>query len=121
MLSHQFLDQLLPEVRSAALGNAGSMLLFRMGGGDAAQFSLELGRDWPASRLADLPSYHAVLCSTAEGGPPVARVILTAAPSHPSRKPGEVEGMLERSRQRFGSDGGDVERSLERWMERKFR
>jgi len=76
VLSHQFLDQLLPEVRSAALGNAGSMLLFRMGGGDAAQFSLELGREWPASRLADLPSYHAVLCSTAEGGPPVARVIL---------------------------------------------
>lgn len=121
VLSHQFLDQLLPEVRSAALGNAGSMLLFRMGGGDAAQFSLELGREWPASRLADLPSYHAVLCSTAEGGPPLGRVILTAAPGPPFRKPGELEGILERSRQRFGSDGGDVERSLERWMDRKFR
>jgi hypothetical protein len=121
VLGHQFLDQLLPEVRSAALGNAGSMLLFRMGGGDAAEFSRELGREWPASRLADLPPYHAVLSSVGEEGLPVPRIVRMLPPTEGRRAEAEVGKMKRRSRERFGRDGAEVEDAISRWLERKFR
>jgi DNA helicase HerA-like ATPase len=120
VLSHQFLGQLLPEVRDAALGNAGSMLLFRMGGGDAAEFSRELGREWPPSRLADLPPYEAVLYSPADGGPPVGRIIKTDAPDGALRGDGEVAAIRRRSGERFGTDGARVEERIARWMGRRF-
>ena len=121
VLSHQFLDQLLPEVRSAALGNAGSMLLFRMGGGDATDFSRELGRDWPASRLADLPPYHAVLSSVGDVGLPVPRVLRMLPSLDGVRNEAGIGKMKRRSRERFGRDGEVVEDSIVRWLERKFR
>jgi hypothetical protein len=121
VLSHQFLGQLLPEVQRAALGNAGSMLLFRMGGGDAAEFSRELGREWPPSRLADLPPYHAVLSSVGEVGLPVPRIVGMLPPLGEARTETEVGKMKRRSRERYGRDGAEVEQAIARWLERKFR
>ena len=33
-LSHQFTDQIMPHVRAAVLGNAGTLVAFRVGGAD---------------------------------------------------------------------------------------
>jgi hypothetical protein len=35
-LSHQFTDQIAPHVRAAILGNVGTLIVFRVGGADAA-------------------------------------------------------------------------------------
>lgn len=121
VLSHQFLDQLLPEVRSAVLGNVGSMLLFRMGGKDAAEFEREFGREWPASRFADLSPYHAVISSGVGNGPPVARVIRMLTMVGESKLTDDRIGeFVRRSNERFGGDGVAATQRIERWLRRRF-
>jgi hypothetical protein len=92
-----------------------------MGGGDAAEFSRELGREWPPSRLADLPPYHAVLSSVGEVGLPVPRIVGMLPPLGEARTETEVGKMKRRSRERYGRDGAEVEQAIARWLERKFR
>jgi len=121
VLSHQFLDQLMPDVRSAVLGNAGSMLLFRMGGGDAGVFSEEFGPGWPPSRFADLPSFHAVLSSADDRGMPSAAEIRLADADLRKADPARMRAMVERSERRFGRDRTEVEGRISRWLGREFR
>lgn len=52
-IGHQYLDQLLPTVRSAVLGNVGSLISFRVGAQDAELMAKELG-DVSAEALRDL-------------------------------------------------------------------
>lgn len=51
VLTNQHLEQLAPELRTAILGNVGTLVVFRVGAGDAAKLAKELG---PAVREADL-------------------------------------------------------------------
>lgn len=120
VLSHQFLDQLLPEIRSAVLGNAGSMLLFRMGGMDAGVFAEEFGKEWPASRFADLPSYEAVFSASIRNGMPVAKAIKTLGPELGSHDEIAILTMIARSSGRFGSDREEVVRKIDSWLRRAF-
>jgi len=41
VLAHQYLDQIEPDVRHAVLGNAGTLLAFRVGGKDAPYLERE--------------------------------------------------------------------------------
>jgi hypothetical protein len=43
VLANQFLEQLGPEVRTSILGNIGTLIVFRVGAGDAAKLAKELG------------------------------------------------------------------------------
>jgi len=45
VLANQFLDQIEPEMRSAILGNAGTLVVFRVGAMDAAKLVKELSPD----------------------------------------------------------------------------
>ena len=42
ILAHQFLDQLTPDLRSAVLNTAGTLICFRVGYGDASQLAREI-------------------------------------------------------------------------------
>ena len=121
VLSHQFLDQLLPEVRASVLGNVGSMLLFRMGGKDAEEFAREFGREWPASRFTDLSPYQAVISSGVGNGAPVARVIhLIGADGREVLSNKDVEEIRRRSGERFGNKGFMAIEKLNKWLRRTF-
>ena len=52
-IGHQYFDQLMPAVRSAVLGNVGSLISFRVGAQDAELMAKELG-DVSAEALRDL-------------------------------------------------------------------
>jgi hypothetical protein len=43
VLGNQLLEQLSPEIRSAILGNVGTLIVFRVGAADAARVAKELG------------------------------------------------------------------------------
>jgi len=45
VLGNQFLEQVAPEVKSAVLGNVGTLVVFRVGAEDAAKLAKELGPD----------------------------------------------------------------------------
>jgi len=56
VLSNQYLDQIDPEVRSAILGNVGTLIVFRVGATDAIRLAKELRPDLPPYDLTLLPS-----------------------------------------------------------------
>jgi hypothetical protein len=57
-LSHQYLDQVPPEILDAVLGNAGSVVTFRVGGEDTARLVKELAPSFDGQDLVHLPDYH---------------------------------------------------------------
>jgi hypothetical protein len=58
VLANQYLDQLEPEVRTSILGNVGSLVVFRVGAGDAARLTKELGPKIEPEDLTFLPNRH---------------------------------------------------------------
>jgi len=56
VLANQYLEQIEPEVRSAILGNAGTLLVFRVGAADAASLVKELLPDLEPYDLTLLPN-----------------------------------------------------------------
>src|SRR5207244_7720776 len=61
ILSHQYIDQLSLPVRQAVFGNVGTPIAFRIGHTDAEVMEKEFGNEFPASTLADLGRYEAVV------------------------------------------------------------
>lgn len=71
-LAHQFLHQLEPEILHAVLGNAGTLLSFRVGAEDAPLLARELQPRFGEEDLINLPNYRFYV-----------RLMIDAAPSHP--------------------------------------
>jgi type IV secretory pathway TraG/TraD family ATPase VirD4 len=57
-LSHQYTDQLQPEIRNAVFGNVGSMVAFRVGHSDAKVLEQAFGEAYPASVFSRLSNGH---------------------------------------------------------------
>lgn len=57
-LAHQYLAQLDPQVRDALLGNAGTIISFRLGVADAELLADEFAPVFTAADLVGLPNYH---------------------------------------------------------------
>ena len=60
-LAHQHLSQLEPQVREAILGNAGTIISFRLGVTDAEIFAKEFYPMFTMRDLVGLPNYHIYL------------------------------------------------------------
>jgi hypothetical protein len=58
ILAHQHLAQISAQIQSAVLGNAGSIICFRLGAPDAQALEQEFAPEITALDLANLPNYH---------------------------------------------------------------
>lgn len=67
--AHQHLHQLEPEVRHAVLGNAGTIISFRVGAEDAGYLAKEFAPAFEATDLVSLPNYHIYLKLMIDGAP----------------------------------------------------
>jgi hypothetical protein len=104
-LVNQFTDQLQPSVRSALLGNAGSLVVFRVGSADAELLAPEFYPVHP-DNISDQPPFWAWLKRTLDherirSSPPL------FAPG------GRLEIVRRQSRRHFGRSGGEIERSFQ--------
>ena len=61
VLAHQYLHQLEPAIRHAVLGNAGTIVAFRVGGQDAPLLVRELQPSFGVEDLLSLPNHHIAL------------------------------------------------------------
>ena len=61
VLAHQYLTQIELPIRDAILGNVGTMIVFRIGAGDAEILSPEFAPEFTASDFTNLPNYHIYL------------------------------------------------------------
>lgn len=68
-MAHQYLHQLEPEIRHAVLGNAGSLVSFRLGAEDAPLIASELKSRFSNADLQGLPNYHAYIRLMIDGEP----------------------------------------------------
>jgi hypothetical protein len=58
VLANQYLHQLDPDIRHAVLGNAGTLISFRLGAKDAPYIARELAPKFKDIDLMSLPNHH---------------------------------------------------------------
>jgi hypothetical protein len=61
ILAHQYLAQLDERLLAAIIGNAGTIISFRLGPQDAETIALEFAPEFTATDLVNLPNYHIYL------------------------------------------------------------
>ncbi len=69
LLAHQYLHQLQPDVRHAVLGNAGTLIVFRVGAEDASYLSREFEPTFERQDFLTLPNYRIYLRLMIDGEP----------------------------------------------------
>lgn len=68
-MAHQYLFQLEPEIRHAVLGNAGTLISFRVGAEDAGYISREFDGRFEVGDLLNLQNHHVYLKLMIDGQP----------------------------------------------------
>lgn len=113
-LSHQYIDQLPEPIRQAVFGNVGTLIAFRIGYADAEVMTKEFGKTIPATSLADLARYEAVVKLLVEGAnqEPFRTKMLPPLENRVGRK----QKLIARSRERFAMPRAKIEGKLKRWM-----
>ncbi|MGY4197862.1 type IV secretory system conjugative DNA transfer family protein [Bradyrhizobium sp. USDA 4520] len=79
-VAHQYLHQLEPDVRHAVLGNAGTIISFRVGSEDAPYLAREFQGRFDEIDLLQLPNYRIYLKLMIDGVPSAAFSATTLAP-----------------------------------------
>jgi len=69
VIAHQYLHQLEPEIRHAVLGNAATMIFFRVGPEDATLFVWEFHPKFVLDDLMNLPNQDIYLKLLIDGAP----------------------------------------------------
>lgn len=69
VLANQYLSQVDSDVRDAVLGNAGTLISFRVSGKDASQIAMEMAPTFESPDLVNLPNYEIYLRLMIDGAP----------------------------------------------------
>ena len=80
-VAHQYLNQLEPDVRHAVLGNAGSIISFRVGAEDAPYLVREFHERFAQIDLLQLPNYRIYLKLMIDGTPSTSFSAVTLEPA----------------------------------------
>jgi hypothetical protein len=114
ILSHQYIDQLPLSIRQAVFGNVGTLISFRVGHTDAEVMEKEFSNTFPASVIADLDRYEAIVKLLENGAnlEPFRAKMLPPLENRIGRK----DKLIALSRQRFATKRSIIEDKLKRWM-----
>ena len=113
-LSHQYIDQVRPEVRSAVFGNAGSLVSFRVGQRDAEVIEREFGDVYTASQFTRLGNYEVCAKLLANGQHSEPFMGKTLVPS--GKRYGKRDNIIQRSREKYATPKSVVEERIRRWL-----
>jgi hypothetical protein len=114
-LSHQYIDQLRPEIRDAVFGNVGSIVSFRVGQKDAKVLEQEFGETYTASQFTTLGNrevYAKLLWCGQDGQPFWGRTLPPSGERH-----GRSDTVVRRSREKYGAQRKIVEDRITRWFQ----
>ncbi|OGD31891.1 hypothetical protein A3C91_00450 [Candidatus Azambacteria bacterium RIFCSPHIGHO2_02_FULL_52_12] len=114
ILAHQYITQLDETVRDAVLGNAGTLITFRIGADDAEFFEKEFAPEIMALDLVNLPNRKIYLKLMIDG---VTSKAFSADTMPPIPKPAQSfkEEIIKRCRERYGTHRTDVEGGISTW------
>ena len=68
-VAHQYLHQLTPDIRHSVLGNAGTLISFRVGAEDASYLAREFTGGFDETDLVQLPNHRIYLKLMIDGMP----------------------------------------------------
>ncbi len=110
-IAHQYIAQLKEEVRDAVIGNAGTILSFRVGGGDTDTIVKELEPVFDAHDLVNLDKFHIYVKLLIDG---VASSAFSARTLPPIEKlTGNLEKVLTLSHETYSSTRAQVEAMMQ--------
>jgi hypothetical protein len=112
-LAHQFLGQLPPLLRQAVIGNAGTLIAFRIGAEDAPLIADELGIP-NHNALAETSNFAAWIKLMYNDSPTDARYMRTLPP--PSTTSGRLPAIQARTRARHTRPREYVERQIKKFV-----
>jgi len=69
VLAHQYIDQLDIDIRNGVIGNASTLICFRLGPKDALYLEKEFFPEFDRHDLMNLPNYHLYLKLMIDGKP----------------------------------------------------
>ncbi len=113
-LSHQFIEQLSPEVQQAVIGNVGTLICFHIGHTDAEVMEKAFGKELLAQQLVDLGRYEIAVLLSDNGESRFPFQAKTLAPLE--SRAGNKDKLIARSRERFTQARHVVEEKLLRWL-----
>jgi hypothetical protein len=114
ILSHQFTDQVRPEIRQAVFGNVGSIISFRVGQSDAEILEREFGHTYPQSQFTHLGNHEVCVKLMMGGQQPEPFVGKTLPPG--GHRYGRRETIVMRSRLKYATEKEIVEDRIRRWL-----
>ena len=112
-VAHQYMSQLLPEVLSTVMGNTATLIVFRVGGPDAAKLTEEMTPIFRAQDMINLGTREFFIKMTIDGetfDPFSAETLTVLPPTHVSHK----KEIIEQSRQKYTLPLEEVKKILER-------
>ncbi|MFA5134138.1 MAG: DUF87 domain-containing protein [Patescibacteria group bacterium] len=116
-LAHQYIEQLDEDVRSAVFGNVGTLVIFRIGGGDAEFLEKEFSPEFMVNDLVNLPKYNAYIRLMVNGEASRPFSVITIPPMKKPERNFKDE-IIENSRRKFGVRREKVEEAIAReWLQ----
>lgn len=113
-LSHQYLDQLKPDILYAVLGNVGSMVSFRVGPRDATTMEEAYGKSYVAQQFSGLSNGEVIVKLLDQGRDLEPFTGKTHGPA--GRRHGRGERFISLSREKYATKREIVERKLSQWL-----
>jgi hypothetical protein len=110
ILTHQYIEQLDEEIRSAIFGNVGTLITFRVGARDAQFLKNEFNPVFDETDLISLPNHHIYLRLMINGVTSRPFSAITLPP--PKVKTSHKTKVIEASRMKFGRPRAEVEREI---------
>ncbi|MDD5726118.1 MAG: type IV secretion system DNA-binding domain-containing protein [Patescibacteria group bacterium] len=112
-VAHQYIEQLTEEVRAAVIGNAGTILAFRIGGTDASFLEQEFSPVFTPEDLVNLTKYTIYLKLMVDG---VATAPFSATTLPPMATfTGNAQKVISVSRERYAVPRSNIEEKVLRW------
>jgi len=113
-LSHQYVNQLRPEIRDAVFGNVGAMVSFRVGQEDASVLEREFDGAYSARHFTEL-GHHEVCAKLLVNGEYREPFLGKTLPPIGERC-GRRDTIIRRSREKYATRRDVVEGKIGRWM-----
>lgn len=116
-IAHQYIEQLGDTVKAAVFGNVGTMAMFRVGATDAEELEPEFAPTFTQEDIVNLPKYEIYLKLMINGiaSDPFSARGLPPLPE--TEKTGNIEKLIEISRERYAKERSVVEDKIKRWHE----
>jgi len=113
-LSHQYADQLRPDIKAAVFGNVGSMLAFRLGYSDAIVLEKEFGATYTAAQFTELSNYEA--CAKLLSGGKWREPFTCRTLPLQAKWQGRHKTIIRRSREKYSTKRKIIEEKIRRWL-----